>query len=185
MRAPVVVQYHAIWLPGGRPQLRVLSVSGAVRQRRAPDLATDDARENRGRRRAAEGGAATGAGKGADVNTKARETKDAETPAIATTKTEEMKNAVTTEHAARPTKLPGTEASARRKGVANATEESAEGEGARGDVPGYVPTPEDLRLQEVYGDWVHGNPGTHLDGGVAEDGLWQGWWRDLAVMLSR
>ena len=47
---------------------------------------------------------------------------------------------------------------------------------------GYVPTPEDLRLREVYGDWVHGNPGTHLDGGVKEDGLWQGWWRDLAVM---
>ena len=33
-----------------------------------------------------------------------------------------------------------------------------------------VPTPEDLRLREVYGDWVHGNPGTHLDGGVSEDG---------------
>ena len=35
--APVVVQDHAMWLPGGGPQLRVLSVSGAVRQRRAPD----------------------------------------------------------------------------------------------------------------------------------------------------
>ena len=54
------------------------------------------------------------------------------------------------------------------------TKESAEGEGARGDVPGYIPTPEDLRLREVYGDWVHGNPGTHLDSSVAEDGLWQG-----------
>ena len=41
----------------------------------------------------------------------------------------------------------------------------------RGYVPGYVPTPEDLRLREVYGDWVHGNLGTHLDGGVTEDGL--------------
>ena len=50
---------------------------------------------------------------------------------------------------------------------------------------GYIPTPEDLRLREVYGDWVHGNPGTHLDGGVKEDGLWQGWWRDLAVMPPR
>ena len=55
-----------------------------------------------------------------------------------------------------------------------------DGEGGSGDVPGYVPTPEDLRLQEVYRDWVHGNPGTHLDGGT-----WQGWWRDLAVMPSR
>ena len=52
-------------------------------------------------------------------------------------------------------------------------------------MPGYVPTQEDLRLQEVYGDWVHGNPGTHLDGGVAEDGLWQGWCHDLAIMKSR
>ena len=52
-------------------------------------------------------------------------------------------------------------------------------------MPRYVPTTEDLGLREVYGDLVHRNPGTHLDGGVAEDGLWQGWWRDLAVMPSR
>ena len=48
-------------------------------------------------------------------------------------------------------------------------------------MPGYVQTPEVLRLWEVYGDWVHGNLGTHLDGGITEDGAWQGWWRDLAV----
>ena len=52
-------------------------------------------------------------------------------------------------------------------------------------MPGYVPTPEDLRLWEVYGDWVHGNLGTYLDGGIPEDGLWQGWWSDLAVMPPR
>ena len=52
-------------------------------------------------------------------------------------------------------------------------------------MPGYVPTPEELRLREVYGDWVHGNPGMHLDGVFAEDGLWQGWWRDLAFMPPR
>ena len=52
-------------------------------------------------------------------------------------------------------------------------------------MPGYVPTPEDLRLWEVYGHWVHGNPGTNLDGRVAEDRAWQGWWRDLAVMPSQ
>ena len=60
-----------------------------------------------------------------------------------------------------------------------------EGEGGSDDVPGYVPTPEDLRLREVYGNWVHGNPGTHLNGGVANDSAWQAWWRDLAVMPSR
>ena len=38
LRATVALQDHAMCLPSGRPQLRVLSVSGAVRQRRAPDL---------------------------------------------------------------------------------------------------------------------------------------------------
>ena len=64
MRAPVIVQDHVVWLPSGGPQLRVLSVSGAVRQCRAPNpagQAADDARETRGRRGAAEGEAATGA----------------------------------------------------------------------------------------------------------------------------
>ena len=97
--------------------------------------------------------------------------RDAEKTATATTKAEKTKDVRTMERATRSTKRTGTEASARRKGVADVTEESAEGEGARGDVPGYVPTPEDLRLREVYRDWVHGNPGTHLDGGVAEDGM--------------
>ena len=82
-------------------------------------------------------------------------------------------------------KQKGTEAQARRRDATDKTEETAEGEGERGDVPGYVLTPEDLRLREVYGDWVHGNLGTHLDGGVKEDGLWQGWWRDLAFMPPR
>ena len=52
-------------------------------------------------------------------------------------------------------------------------------------MPGYIPTPEDLRLREVYGDWVNGNPGTHLDGGVKYDLEWQAWWRDLALMPLR
>ena len=84
---------------------------------------------------------------------------------------EETKDARTKVQATTSTKQTGTESPARRKGVADVTEESAEGEGARGDEPGYAPTPEDLRLQEFYEDWVHGNPGTHLDGGVAEDGM--------------
>ena len=58
-------------------------------------------------------------------------------------------------------------------------------EGGSGDVPGYVPTLEELRLREVYGDWVHGNPGTHIDGGVTNDSTWQACWRDLAVMPLR
>ena len=69
MRAPVVMQDHVVWLPSGGPQLRVLLVSGAVRQCRAPDLegqAASDARETRGRRGAEEGETATGAAKGGD-----------------------------------------------------------------------------------------------------------------------
>ena len=52
-------------------------------------------------------------------------------------------------------------------------------------MPRYVPNPEDLRLWEVYGDWVHGNPGTHLDGGVKDDSACQAWWCDLVVMSLR
>ena len=47
-----------------------------------------------------------------------------------------------------------------------------DGKGSKGDMPRYQPTPEDLRLQEVYGDWVHANPSTHLDGGVRDDSVW-------------
>ena len=61
----------------------------------------------------------------------------------------------------------------------------SEVEGTTGDEPGYTPTPEDLRLREVYKDWVHSNPGNHLDGGICDDSAWQSWWSDLAVMPSR
>ena len=57
------------------------------------------------------------------------------------------------------------------RGDTNAAEDTAEGEGESGDVPGHVPTSEDLRLREVYGDWVHGNLGTHLDSGVKDESL--------------
>ena len=50
---------------------------------------------------------------------------------------------------------------------------TVEGDGGSGNVPRYVQTMEDLRLWEVYGDWVHGNPGTHLDGGVANNSVWK------------
>ena len=48
-----------------------------------------------------------------------------------------------------------------------------EGEGTAGYEPGYNPTLEDLRLREVYGDWVHANPGTHLDRGIRDNSVWQ------------
>ena len=48
-----------------------------------------------------------------------------------------------------------------------------EGEGTVGDEPGYNPTPKDLRLREVFKDWVHANTGSHLDGGIRDDSVWQ------------
>ena len=84
-----------------------------------------------------------------------------------------------------PPELQRTEETARGRGDTYATGVPVEGKGAIGDVPGYVPTPEELRLRVVYRDWVHRNPGTHLGGGVADDSAWQAWWRDLAVMRSR
>ena len=56
-------------------------------------------------------------------------------------------------------------------GDADTTGVPVEGEGTSGDMTGYVPTLDDLRLWEVYGDWVQENPGTHLDGGVADDSV--------------
>ena len=47
------------------------------------------------------------------------------------------------------TKRKGTETQARRRGAAAETAKPEEGEGERRDAPGYVPTPEDLRLREV------------------------------------
>ena len=44
------------------------------------------------------------------------------------------------------TKRKGTKTQARRRGAEAETAKPEEGEGERGDVPGYVPTPEDLRL---------------------------------------
>ena len=69
-------------------------------------------------------------------------------------------------------------------GGGDQTLEPADGGGERGNVPGYTPTPEDLRLREVYGDWVHVNPGTYLENGIGDNETWQMWWCDLAVMPS-
>ena len=73
------------------------------------------------------------------------------------------------------------------KGKADGNTETTpvEGTGTAGDELGYTPTPENLCCWEVYGDWVHANPGTHLDEGIRDDSMWQALWLDLAVMPSR
>ena len=55
-----------------------------------------------------------------------------------------------------------------------------EGEGKDGYIPGYTSTPEDIRLLEVYGDWVHNNYCGHvyLEAGTRRAGV-----EELAMIL--
>ena len=85
------------------------------KQRTTQEKTGDGAGRRRGKRR-------QGQGRGADAKTKAGETQDAATTANATTKAGETQDAGRTEHAVRPSKLLGTEASARRRVVADVTE---------------------------------------------------------------
>jgi len=50
-----------------------------------------------------------------------------------------------------------------------------------GDLPGAVISEVDRKMDEVYGDHVHQNPGTHLDGGISDDKKWQEYWSHLVV----
>ena len=77
------------------------------------------------------------------------------------------------------------EGEAKSVGDRATTKLSEDGEGTAGDMPGYKPTPEDLRLWEFYRDSLQANPGTHLDISIRNDLAWQAWWRDLAVMPLR
>jgi hypothetical protein len=50
-----------------------------------------------------------------------------------------------------------------------------------GDLPDTVPPACALKLHAVYGDYPHENPGTHLDGGIADDEFWQTSYRRLTA----
>jgi hypothetical protein len=52
------------------------------------------------------------------------------------------------------------------------------------DLPGATISNTDLLFYEVYGDYVHQNSGQHLDGGIADDELWQNYWRRIIVYPS-
>ena len=41
-----------------------------------------------------------------------------------------------------------------------------------------------MLLQGVYGDFPHHNDGSHLDGGIADDALWQRRWHRLAAQSA-
>ena len=52
------------------------------------------------------------------------------------------------------------------------------------DLPGFTLECAHLLLQEVYGDFPHHHNGSHLDGGVTDDAIWQLCWRRLAAQSS-
>jgi hypothetical protein len=53
-----------------------------------------------------------------------------------------------------------------------------------GDLPGAIITEVDRMMDKVYGNHIHQNPGTHLDGGIADDAKWQDYHRRLIVYPS-
>ncbi len=53
-----------------------------------------------------------------------------------------------------------------------------------GDLPGATILDADRILEKVYGDYVHQNSGAHLDGGITNNAMWQGFWRRLIACPS-
>jgi hypothetical protein len=51
-----------------------------------------------------------------------------------------------------------------------------------GDLPGVTASDADRKLMEVYGDYIHQNDGSHLDGGIKDDAVWQEHWRKLVIL---
>ncbi len=54
-----------------------------------------------------------------------------------------------------------------------------------GDLPGAVVSAADLKLMDVYGDYIHQNDGSHLDGGIVDDAVWQARWAKLIVLPAQ
>ena len=52
---------------------------------------------------------------------------------------------------------------------------TGDGKGGAGDMPGYLPTGEDQRIQEVYRVWMNSNDGAHLNRGMQDNKEWQTW----------
>ena len=49
------------------------------------------------------------------------------------------------------------------------------------DLPGFTPERVHLLFQGFHGDFLHHGDGSHLEGVIAEDALWQRCWRRLAA----
>jgi hypothetical protein len=53
-----------------------------------------------------------------------------------------------------------------------------------GNNPGYTMMDVDRKMKNVYGDRVHQNPGTHLNGDIADNAIWQERWQQLVSFPS-
>ena len=53
-----------------------------------------------------------------------------------------------------------------------------------GNIPDYIPTDADRRLNGVLGDHIHDNDRSHLDGDIPNDALWQAHHYLLTAFLS-
>ena len=51
-----------------------------------------------------------------------------------------------------------------------------------GDLPNASISEADRKLMEVYGGYIHQNDGSHLDGDIKEDSVWQSRWRKLVAL---
>jgi hypothetical protein len=47
---------------------------------------------------------------------------------------------------------------------------------SEGDLPIATFLEVDRMLEDVYGNHIHQNPGTHLNGGITDDKLWQNYY---------
>jgi hypothetical protein len=56
---------------------------------------------------------------------------------------------------------------------------------SEGDLPAATILELDQMLDDVYEDHVHQNPGTHLDGDITDNKLWQGYCNQLIVYPSQ
>ena len=65
-----------------------------------------------------------------------------------------------------------TQSQGQRQGGREKTDNTEDGEGPAGDMPGYLPMGEDQQSREAYRDWVHSNDGSHFSGGVKYDQAW-------------
>jgi hypothetical protein len=54
-----------------------------------------------------------------------------------------------------------------------------------GDLPDIELSDASRRMDKVYGDHVHQNPGTHLRGDIPGDKMWQDYWRRIIAFPSQ